>query len=186
MASAQRVPYQYWLHLSRLHSDELGFLPAPAVAQLIDRGRLLLELENNEPCGFLLHGPARRVLRVYQTCIQVDARRIHHALHLVADLRARALAGGSRAIVLHCAEDLDANAFWRAAGFTLVGKRRKSTTRERDQLKWMLPLCDTPPGLSLAELDPPPLTRPPRAPHPAADALQARLGPLLGFAPRVR
>lgn len=182
---AQRA-YQYWLHLARKHTDELGFLPAPAVARLINAGRLITELENNEPCGFLLHGPARQVLRVYQTCVQLDARRIHHALNLVADLRARALAGGSRAIVLHCAADLDANTFWRAAGFTMVGSRVKSKRRDREQFKWVLPLCDVPAGTSITDLDPNPIPRPARTWSPEATAFKAKLGNFLSFTPGSR
>lgn len=178
--------YRYWLDLARKHTDELGFLPAPSVGRLIDAGRLILELENDEPCGFLLHGPPGRVLRVYQTCVQVDARRISHALAMVAALRTRAVDGGSRAIVLHCAADLDANAFWSAAGFERVGTRVKSTRRDRQQIKWLLPLCDIPPGTTLAELDVRQKTRPRREWSPEATSFKAKLGNFLAFTPGAR
>lgn len=112
----------YVVHLQKRNHYSLGFLPRLALEEKIRLGRIHLALENDEPAGFLHHGSlAAPEVRIFQAAIQYDARRRHLGLGLVADLVARATEAGARGISLRCLSDLDANSFWRAAGFELIG-----------------------------------------------------------------
>lgn len=111
----------YVVDVQKRHGDALGFLPRAALAEKIALGRVHLALENGAPAGFLHHGSlAAREVRVFQAAIQYDARRRHLGLALVDDLLGRAAAAGARGVSLRCLTDLDANHFWRAAGFRLL------------------------------------------------------------------
>jgi N-acetylglutamate synthase-like GNAT family acetyltransferase len=111
----------YIVHLQKRHADALGFLPRAALAEKIERGQVWLSLENGEPAGFLHHGSlAVPEVRIFQAAVQYDARRRHLGLALVRDLAARAAAVGARGLSLRCLSFLDANDFWRAAGFALL------------------------------------------------------------------
>jgi ribosomal protein S18 acetylase RimI-like enzyme len=108
------------------------------------RGQLLLAWENDEPCGFLIHGDSWPQLRIYQACIQYDARRREHGMALVAALTAKAHAKGCHDIRLWCADDLDSNEFWRSAGFEYCAQRRGGRRRGRKHNLWALRLTPLP------------------------------------------
>jgi N-acetylglutamate synthase-like GNAT family acetyltransferase len=112
----------YVVHLQKRYADALGFLPRAALAEKIELGQVWLSLENGEPAGFLHHGSlAVPEVRIFQAAVQYDARRRHLGLALVQSLADRAAATGARGISLRCLSFLEANDFWRAAGFTLLG-----------------------------------------------------------------
>lgn len=113
----------YVVKLQKAYGDALGFIPRAALAYKIDRCRVHLALENGEPAGYLHHGSmaASPEVRIFQAAIQYDARRRHLGLALVDDLICRAIAADARAVSLRCLSQLDANDFWRAAGFRLQG-----------------------------------------------------------------
>jgi hypothetical protein len=112
----------YVVALQKRNHEALGFIPRAALSEKIDRGHLWLARENGEPAGYLHHGSlAVPEVRVFQAAVQYDARRRHHGLALVADFVARAKAAGARAASLRCLDFLDANDFWTAAGFSLIG-----------------------------------------------------------------
>ena len=98
-----------------------GFLPRAALAEKIERGQVWLSLENGEPAGFLHHGSlAMPEVRIFQAAVQYDARRRRLGLALVQTLADRAAIAGARGLSLRCLSFLEANDFWRAAGFTLL------------------------------------------------------------------
>jgi hypothetical protein len=112
----------YVLHLQRTHARAVGFIPRAGLEEKIRLGQVWLSLENGEPAGFLHHGSlAVPEVRIFQAAIQYDARRRRLALALVRHLTDRAAAAGARGVSLRCLSFLEANAFWRAAGFALVG-----------------------------------------------------------------
>jgi len=119
--------------LARRMTDELGFVPRHAYARDLPLGLVDIQLENNEPCGFLYHGPIRPGHRVtiYQTAIAMDARRRASATALVMNLIQRANLAKARSITLRCAVELDANLFWRAMEFELVGITPGGQRRDR-------------------------------------------------------
>src|ERR1035437_8065890 len=104
---------RYVESLMRQNYEAVGFIPKPRLEQYALRGQLLVENENDEPCGYLVFGKtAWPYLRVYQSVVQYDARRREHGLALVRRLVAIGQERGAAAISLWCADALDANVFW--------------------------------------------------------------------------
>lgn len=132
---------RYILDLARKNYYSLGFIPKPRMEEYAQRGQILLESENDETCGYLVFGNGKRVMTVYQAVIDFTARRREHGLKLVERLVKRAVARNLEGILLWCADDLEANEFWRAAGFHWVDQRELDTRRGRKHNRWcfMLP-----------------------------------------------
>lgn len=124
--------------------EAVGFLPLPRLEEYAQRGQILLQTENDDPCGYLAFGNGWPTLKVYQCCIQYDARRLEHATALVNRLVVIGRQRGCTAISLWCADDLDANAFWKASGFHFGGQRDVGNRRGRKHNKWVLWIPDTP------------------------------------------
>lgn len=129
--------------LARRNSEALSFIPRPKLEHYAAAGQILTAQENGDPCGFLIYGNGYPTLRVYQACIQYDARRQDHGLALVQRLVKIATAKGAEGISLKCADDLEANRFWAAAGFRLVGKLPGGQRRRRTLNVYYLPLWPT-------------------------------------------
>ena len=100
------------------------------------------QYENNEPCGYLVFGNGWPILKIYQCCIQVDARRAHQAAILIKALIETAQKWRCSSISLWCAEDLDSNSFWRAMRFKQVGQRDVQNKRGRKHNGWVYWLSD--------------------------------------------
>jgi GNAT superfamily N-acetyltransferase len=130
--------------LARKNSEALSFIPRPMIERYAERGQLMLATENGEPCGFVIHGEGWPQMRIYQACIQYDARRREHGMALVARLADKARARGCTDIRLWCADDLDSNDFWRAAGFEACGSRAGGKRRGRRHVLWALRLTPLP------------------------------------------
>lgn len=118
--------------------EAVGFLPAPRVEAYFDAGQVLLQMENDEPCGYLIFGNGWPILKVYQCCIQTDARRRDNAADLVRRLIDIARSRACYLITLWCADDLEANAFWQAMGFHFGGHRDNGNRRGRLHNRWSL------------------------------------------------
>lgn len=127
-------------YLQAKDRNALGFLPFIALQQAVDLGRVFLCLENDEPAGYVIHGPAKTHGKIYQVCVADDARRIEHGTALVEAVRSVMIAGKAHDLTLHCAEDLTANTFWRALGFAHTGQRCKRQDRRRMQNRYQIEL----------------------------------------------
>jgi hypothetical protein len=112
--------------------------------QYAERRQVMIATENDEPCGFLVHGNGWPQMRIYQACIQYDARRREHGMALVAQLAEKARLSGCHDLRLWCADDLDSNDFWRAAGFEFVRQRTGGQRRGRLHNLWVLRLVQPP------------------------------------------
>lgn len=159
---------QYVVDLARKNSDALSFIPTPRLEEYDRNGQVLLAFENDEPCGFLVFGAGDTTMRVYQACIQYDSRRREHGLELVRRLVDAATRKGCQSISLWCANDLESNEFWRAAGFTFAGQREGGKTRGRLHNRWVMPLQV---GFGLGEwatgiISPPTIDKAPRRGRP--------------------
>jgi N-acetylglutamate synthase-like GNAT family acetyltransferase len=135
-------PLRYIVDLQRKNYEALGFIPQPRTEEYLKRGQVLMAEENGELCGFLVYGMGWPTMKVYQACIQYDARRRDQGLALVARLIARASRSGHSQITLWCADDLDSNAFWKAAGFAFGGQREGGKKRGRKHNLWIYRLPD--------------------------------------------
>lgn len=131
---------RYAADLMRKHYDEVGFLPTPRLELYAQRNQLWLQYENDEPCGYLVFGNGWPVLKVYQCCIQTDARRHEHAATLIQALIQVGRDRGCLSVALWCAEDLEANMFWKAMGFTHQGTRDVNNRRGRMHNGWVYEL----------------------------------------------
>src|SRR5690242_15372348 len=80
------VPLPYVRDLMEKNYEAVGFIPLPRLEDYAQRGQILVQYENDEPCGYLAFGNGWPVLKVYQCCIQVDARRAAQATALVDKL----------------------------------------------------------------------------------------------------
>jgi hypothetical protein len=69
--------------LRRKNAEALGFLPRRTYYDAIHRDRLVCTLENDEPCGILLWGRRRERVKIHQTVVAPDCRRLLHATHAV-------------------------------------------------------------------------------------------------------
>lgn len=139
----------YACHLQRQHTDELGFLPELAIRQYAERRQILLAHENDQPCAYVLYYDGRKgnrprldplTLRIHQLCTQYDARRLAHATHLINRIYDIATTGRFTRIRAWVANDIPANDFWHAVGFTLHGTRQGGRRRNRLHNLWILNL----------------------------------------------
>lgn len=126
----------YMTKLANECSHEVGFVPNTVYPKAVLRNQVTFSVENNELCGFLLHGPPRHEMRIYQTAIDYDCRRLEHGTHAVNQVIKKALEEDQEKIILHCAADLPANAFWRAAGFVPRGDRHLQHASRRHEVRW--------------------------------------------------
>lgn len=106
----------------------LGFIPAIAYTDSQVRGRLFVELENDEPVGFCLWAKRKKTLRIHQTAIVEDARRIKHATNLVTQVLNDPANKRVNELRLRVADDLPANRFWTAIGCKIVGNVKGGKT----------------------------------------------------------
>ena len=118
-------------HLQRTNADDLAFYPLTTLEDALAQGRIMHCADNNEPAGYLWHGPVRSGydITIYQACVDYDSRRAHLGWGMVSGLIALGRTGGALGIRLRTASSSQANDFWKAIGFycTLVtqgGKKR--------------------------------------------------------------
>ena len=135
---------RYVCDLAKKNSEALSFIPTPRLEEYERRGQILVARENDDLCGFVVHGAGWPVLRVYQACIQYDARRRDHGFGLVERLRQKATDRALDNIELWCADDLDANSFWEAAGFRKIAQRRGGARRGRMHNLWVMEITPLP------------------------------------------
>lgn len=131
---------RFVIALQKRFSNQLGFLPREALEWYVQAGRLNLALENGEPAGYIVGREALRwniaIRPITQAAIAFDAQRRHHGLALVADAETAACEAGQVAIQAMCREGIDANDFWKAAGFQLIGSYDPQTSRGRQMNCW--------------------------------------------------
>ena len=154
------------VHLQRLETDRLGFLPYQALVERVGRGQALVATENDDPAAFAVFGGAGACVTIHQTAAMADARRRRLALDLADAVRVVAGRRGASHVRLSCADDLpESLAFWRAAGFVDRARLPAAGTRNRGLVVMRAEsrLAVQPPLLDLPE-------RPTRR-HPASDWL---------------
>jgi ribosomal protein S18 acetylase RimI-like enzyme len=135
---------RYETSLAAKFRDELGFLPRLAVERYAEWGGVHRVLENGDPAGFVVcrftptSDPTAST--ILQAAIAMDAQRRHAGLYLIDQMARRAKAAGRLMLQCWCADDLEANAFWLAAGFTHVRQREGGKSRKRVLTLYRRPL----------------------------------------------
>ncbi|MEM5880925.1 MAG: GNAT family N-acetyltransferase [Candidatus Aenigmatarchaeota archaeon] len=115
--------FKYVVDLANKNRDAIGFIPSHRYKEYYYKRKILIEFENDEPCGFCLFSGKDEYLKIYQIVIEYDLRRLKHATNLVNKIFNKAIQLNKRVISLYCADDLEANLFWKALGFKLCCKR---------------------------------------------------------------
>jgi N-acetylglutamate synthase-like GNAT family acetyltransferase len=135
---------RFVLHLQRKFSNEVGFVPSAGIERYIDWRCVQMATENGEPAGYVLCRPpsAREphLAKIIQTAVSFDARRQAHGLALIDRACRTAVVAGATIVQACVRRDLDANAFFLAAGFTAVVVRSAPTARAEDHIIWRRPL----------------------------------------------
>ena len=129
-------------HLQRKNAEELSFYPKAVFDREVQVGRILLARLNGEPCGYLYHGAMRPRCKIYQACIQYDARGELYGAALVGWLLDMAKQAGVYSMHLRCGSDIMANNFWHSVGFYCEGVHPGGIRRMRDINCWRYDLVD--------------------------------------------
>ncbi|MCK4661121.1 MAG: hypothetical protein KAV82_16495 [Phycisphaerae bacterium] len=144
---------KYAESLQRRNTESIGFLSRTALQTYARRGNIMPCTLNGDLVAFSLFydgtTPNRpRVdpydLRIYQHCVQYDARLLYVATRLLNNILDHALRNDFHRIRLWCRDTLPANDFWRTCGFTLEGTRLGGHKRQAVQNLWVLKLVDNP------------------------------------------
>lgn len=125
-------------------SNQIGFIPPTATQREIEWGHVFHAALNDDDAGFLLVQPAlsgqRTTAAIIQAAVRMDAQRQKIGLALVAAIAAKAQAAGSTILQCFCRADLEANLFWKAAGFEAVATRRGGNKHDQNCTLWRKPL----------------------------------------------
>lgn len=118
--------------LQKKNAEQLSFYPKQVFEREQANGRLFLGMLNGQPCGYIYVGAPGVDVKCHQVCIEYDARRRTYGLGLVSVLEQYANDCKASSITLRCGFDLEANEFWRAAGYecisNVVGGIRRNRT----------------------------------------------------------
>jgi len=131
--------------LRRADGDALGFVPKAKyeaiVFKTVDRGRhryryewLVVAEDNGDITGFMMGGFHRNGAKGTQLCVRNDARRMERALKLVDSFEMEARRRGMLRVRHRVAADIEANYFWRAAGYTPVAITTSTWLNVRESL----------------------------------------------------
>lgn len=147
--TATAADVDFVVALQKKFTHELGFLPKGAIQWYAENARIRLAQENDDNAGYLL-GRARfkwqPLMRpITQAAIAMDARRRHLGLSLVAAVVEEARLAGQVAVQAMCAADLESVEFWRAAGFSEIGRYSPTNTRARQMICFRNSLTAAPP-----------------------------------------
>lgn len=140
---------KYVIKLADENKFELGFIPHYRYYDYYRQGKILIEYENNEPCGFFLFNKRDDVIKIYQACVEFDLRRLKHGENLLNKLIFKAKQSGAKIISLYCMDILEANLFWQACGFKFCCKRQGGGDKKVLHNHWILFLDEPEPATLL-------------------------------------
>lgn len=131
-----------WLHAVQADTNAIGFLPTKAFDIRSEQNDLYTVERNGDCVGWCLVATSHHtaVLRVYQIWVRPDARIIEHGRALIQRLIERGEKTGMYAIRAWVAQDLPANLFWEAVGFSKLCWRYGQGGKNRKHWLWSLPL----------------------------------------------
>ena len=109
--------------LRKKNGEAVGFIPMQRYEMEVNgerHGSIYLSWDNGDPTGFVYATHSGRgTTHIQQIAVQEDARRMERASALLEAATADGEKRMSWLTSLRCADDLDANEFWAALGFTL-------------------------------------------------------------------
>ena len=148
--------------LQRKFHNEIGFIPNAATARELEAGNVAIGELNADDAGFLLIRPRLAAqpttAAIIQAAVHTDAQRRSVGLALINAAEQAARLNGSTILQATCRSNLEANLFWRAAGFTAIATRPASKTYRQPLIIYRVALVD---GTNLRIIPP---DRKPRGP----------------------
>jgi hypothetical protein len=103
-------------------SNALGFVPRARLELELARGRVLVATEGKLKLGYVYLGSARSgVLPIYQCVTELGVRRREIGAAFVRQVELVGALTGCTSIRCHCRQELEANGFWSAMQFELLG-----------------------------------------------------------------
>ena len=132
-ATERSLPYIK--SLARRHCNQLGFIPFLAwekvVTQKTKNQQLYVAVDNDDLTGCLYTGVWKGLGKVFQICIQEDARRWYRAQLLMQTFMQTCRQCLVACVTLRVAEELEAVHFWESIGFTHVGNTHGKLGRRK-------------------------------------------------------
>jgi GNAT superfamily N-acetyltransferase len=120
--------------LMRQNYEALGFIPQTTIEQrYIAQGQFVIQSLFGKPVGYILHGKpvVGGILTIPQAVIDFDFRDRGYGMDAVQAVIDRAKQKNCRAVKVRVAADLNANTFWKSAGFELVNVKQPDNQRKR-------------------------------------------------------
>jgi hypothetical protein len=130
-----------WLdQMQRVHAGKLGFMWAKSIQKRIEQGQILVAADAAD-CqhGFLLWSEGYSGREDVTVCFQLAVAPAHFRRLIGATLVLQWLERvphGTRLAGCWCAQDLPANNFWAACGFTALAWRTGSRGKQRPHIWW--------------------------------------------------
>lgn len=132
------------LQIQRNCSNEVGFLPAQAIAQHIEQSHVRIVTLDSHVLGYLLGRLSLswqpELSTITQIAVSRTSRRSHIGSMLLADRIAQSITAARIGIQACCLANLPANEFWRRNGFVCICYMSPKNARRRDVICWRLPL----------------------------------------------
>ena len=109
-----------WIHGVHLDTNAVGWLPTSVFDGREKTNEITAVYRDGDLVGWLLRGEsyARKVMKIYQIWVRPDARILEHGRALIEQLSQIATTARCPTLEAWVAEDLAANYFWNAIGFT--------------------------------------------------------------------
>jgi len=128
-------------HLQAKWSNNLGFLPRPALQRYIDRHSVLIVNEHTQHAGYLAWCMRTDgVVTIPQVAIEPELLRTTLGTRLLNRIAKAATNGHCSVLRLRSRSDLPANSFWPTQGFAITAVIARPTTRGLPIIEWSRPL----------------------------------------------
>jgi len=135
-----------WLYIDSLRKKEgnaLGFIPQVAYKGILEKrmiagrerwkySRILITEDNGDRTGYCYASFGNESAKIFQICVQEDARRWHRALMMTDEIEREAIKRGNLAVTCRVAFDLESNDFWKAIGYIPIKKVVSTWLNQRE------------------------------------------------------
>ncbi len=130
-------------HLQHMNANDLAFYPLNTLEKALESGYVLACYENDEPAGYLWHGPARAGfdITIYQACVDYSARRRHLGWGMVGELIELGKTSASLGIRLKCRSSSESNEFWKLIGFYCTHVSQGGAARSAHLNHWRVDIA---------------------------------------------
>jgi GNAT superfamily N-acetyltransferase len=128
-----------WIHGVHADTNAVGWLPTSVFDSRARSDEVTAVYRDGDLVGWCLRGEskARKILKVFQIWVRPDARIIEHGRALIDHVRTQALATRCGYLEAWVADDLEANYFWPAIGFTRTVWRWGRGSSLRKIYRWI-------------------------------------------------